>query len=257
MTTAAVDHQALLAVAVEVVTAAAEAILARSGKRSALSYKSSATDPVTEADLASASAIHGGLSRLRPQDGLLSEDGDQTESRNGLRWVADPLDGTVNYLHGIPNVAISLACERYVDGDWQAVVAVARDVHRRELFTAVLDGGSFCDGVPMAVTDPVPAEQALIGTEYGYSVASRTRQTGAMAKLAPRVADLRTSGSTVLDLCWTAAGRLDGFIEDELGRWDWAAGALLVTEAGGRVSPVADGVLAGGPHLHRELSRLL
>ncbi|MFD6624397.1 inositol monophosphatase family protein [Streptomyces diastaticus] len=247
----------LLAAATATAAAATEAILSLEDGPQFLRVKSSPTDPVTAADVAADTAIRARLTEARPLDGLLSEDGEAIESRNGLRWVADPLDGTVNYLHGIPNIAVSLACEAYLDGSWQAVVGVVSDVLRGEQFTAVRGGGSNLDGTPLRVRDPVPLSRAVLATEFGYLREDRRRQAAQLALLAPQAAEVRATGSSAIDLCWLAAGRLDGYFEDELSRWDWAAGRLVVEEAGGVVSGFGDGVLAAGAHLHENLRHLL
>ncbi|GAA0732798.1 inositol monophosphatase [Dactylosporangium roseum] len=250
------DVETLVAFGIELAAGACEAICAIRNRRS-LRVKSSPTDYVTAADVASDDAIRRRLTRRRPLDGLVSEDGDGIEARNGVRWVVDPLDGTVNFRHGLPNFAVSVACETHVEGRWQAVAGVVHDVTREERYSAGRGMGSRLDDIPIAVTNPVHAAEALVGTGFGYAASDRRRQAATVARVAPLVADIRSTGSTVIDLCWTAAGRLDACFEDELSRWDWAAGRLIVEEAGGRVTDYGRGVLAGGPHLHSELCRLL
>ncbi|MCP9211500.1 inositol monophosphatase family protein [Streptomyces sp. NEAU-Y11] len=251
------DLAELLLVGRAMATEASEAILALTSAPEPLSTKSSPTDPVTAADVASDAAIRARLTASRPLDGLLSEDGESIASHNDLRWVIDPLDGTVNYVHQIPHFAVSIACEAYTAGTWRAVVGVVHDVMRGEQFTAVRGGGSQRDGAPIGVADPVPLPQAVLATEFGYQPEDRRRQAAQVARVAPHVADIRAPGSSAIDLCWIAAGRLDGYFEDELSRWDWAAGRLIVEEAGGIVTTFAQGVLAGGPHVHELLSQLL
>ncbi|TDB82474.1 inositol monophosphatase family protein [Micromonospora sp. KC721] len=251
------DLNELLALGIDLAVRAGEAIGAEHDGRRSLRVKSTPTDHVTAADLASDAAIRAGLARRRPRDGILCEDGDDIESATGLRWVVDSLDGTVNHVHGVPHTSVSIACEAYVGRVWSAAVAVVLDVARGELFTAVRGGGSRLDDRPIGVTDPVPIGQALVATEFGYSSESRQRQAVTLARVAPLVGDVRATGSSALDLCWTAAGRLDGYYEDELSRWDWAAGRLIVEEAGGIVTELGAGVLAAGPQLHRAMRSLL
>jgi myo-inositol-1(or 4)-monophosphatase len=250
------DLAQLAELAGELSARAAAAVRAAAGG-GAVRSKSSPTDPATAADLAADAAVRAVLAEARPRDGVYSEEGREHPSRSGFRWVIDPLDGTVNHLHRIPHRAVSVACESDVDGGWQAVVGVVLDIDRRERFTAARGSGSRLGGQPIAVADPVPLRQALIGTGFGYRTEVRRRQGTQVARLLPAVADLRSSGSTALDLCWTAAGRLDGYFEDDLGRWDWAAGRLIVEQAGGRVSEHGNGVLAAGPSLHIRLRDLL
>jgi myo-inositol-1(or 4)-monophosphatase len=247
----------LLAVARAMASEASEAILALKTTPQPLRAKSSPTDPVTAADLASDETIRAYLATARPLDGLLSEEGEGIASRNDLRWVVDPLDGTVNYVHGIPHFAVSIACEHRIAGNWRAVVGVVHDVMHGEQFSAMRGGGSTCDGAPLRVAEPISLSAAVLATEFGYQPEDRRRQAAQVARVAPHVADIRATGSSAIALCWVAAGRLDGYFEDELSRWDWAAGRLIVEEAGGVVTAFGNGVLAAGPHLHEHLSRLL
>ncbi|MDI5936654.1 MULTISPECIES: inositol monophosphatase family protein [unclassified Micromonospora] len=243
----------LLDVALRAAYVGAAEVIGRIGRVSGLTTKSSPTDPVTDADRGSDEAIRAMLAVRRPDDGVLSEEGPDVASRTGLRWVVDPLDGTVNYLYGIANYAVSVACERFDGQRWEAVVGVVHDVGREETFTAVREAGSRLGGRGIAVTARVELSSALVATGFSYRSRSRSRQAAVLSRLLPRVRDIRTSGSHALDLCWTAAGRYDGCFEDEVGRWDWAAGALIVREAGGVVSPLRHGVVASGPGVHEAL----
>ncbi|MET9833438.1 inositol monophosphatase family protein [Streptomyces sp. NPDC006385] len=219
--------------------------------------KSSATDPVTDADLASESAVVGLLTSERPDDGLLGEEGAERSSDSGLRWVIDPLDGTVNYLYGIPHSAVSIACQRS-DGDgWRTVAAAVYDVAREEMYTAALGEGARLNERPISVNDPVALPSALVATGFAYRAGSRARQAAVLPTLLPAVRDIRSSGSAALDLCWVAVGRYDAYYEDRLALWDWAAGALIVSEAGGTVSSLDEGVVAAGPVLHAGVRALV
>lgn len=194
------------------------------------------------------------LADARPDDAVLAEEGAGRDGRTGLRWVVDPLDGTVNYLYGLPAWSVSVAVER-LDGDAPVTIAAAvAHPLGHETFAAARGAGATCNGAPLAVTDPVPLEAALVGTGFAYRTEVRRRQAAQAAHLLPRVRDLRRLGSAALDLCYVGAGRLDGYYEDDLRRWDWLAGGLVAEEAGARVSPFADGVVAAGPHLHTELT---
>ncbi|MFJ4620644.1 inositol monophosphatase family protein [Streptomyces sp. NPDC088812] len=247
----------LLALALRAARAGAAQIVRRAGRSTVVGTKSSATDLVSDADRAGEEAIRRLVTAERPDDGILGEEGAERPSASGLRWVVDPLDGTVNHVYGIPHVAVSIACERAVGDDWQPVIGVVHDITRGETFTAVEGGGAHLDGAALAVNEAATLPQALLATEFSYVSGTRARQAALLAEVLPRARDIRSTGSSALDLCWVAAGRCDGFYEDELSRWDWAAGALIVREAGGTVTTLGTGVLAAGPALHRTLRSLL
>ncbi|EHR52423.1 inositol monophosphatase/fructose-1,6-bisphosphatase family protein [Saccharomonospora marina XMU15] len=247
----------LLNVGVAMAARGANVIRDLHGETGTISFKSSPTDAVTAADAASDTAIRGVLAARRVGDGLISEDGPPAASSTALRWVVDPLDGTTNYVHGLPHIAVSVACEALVDGAWQAIVGVVSDVLRDEVFSAVLGCGARLGEAAISVNEPVTLSRAVVATGFGYRPAVRQRQADALRRVAPIVADVRATGSSALDLCWTAAGRIDAYWEDELSPWDWAAGRLIVREAGGWTSVLGDGILAAGPHLHAELDTLL
>jgi myo-inositol-1(or 4)-monophosphatase len=155
-----------------------------------------------------------------------------------VRWVVDPLDGTTNFLYGIPAFAVSIAVE--VDGTTE--VAVVVDVARDETFTAVRGQGATLQGRPIRCTGASHLATALVGTGFSYDAGRRARQGAVVARLLPQVRDIRRSGSAALDLCWVAAGRLDAYYEHGLAPWDLAAGSLVAAEAGATV-----GDLDGGP----------
>ncbi|MFF2409993.1 inositol monophosphatase family protein [Streptomyces sp. NPDC058092] len=219
--------------------------------------KSSATDPVTDADLASESAVIALLTTERPEDGILGEEGTERESHSGLRWVVDPLDGTVNYLYRIPHSAVSIACQRSSGDGWQTVAGAVYDVARDEMFSAVQGDGARLNGEPVSVSTAVGLPAALVATGFSYRAGARARQAALLPRLLPVVRDIRSGGSAALDLCWVATGRCDAYYEDELALWDWAAGALIVSEAGGIVSQLDSGVVAAGPSLHDDLRSLV
>ncbi|MBA0051192.1 inositol monophosphatase [Streptomyces sp. AJS327] len=227
------------------------------GRSGAVEWKSSPTDPVTRADRDSDARIAALLSAERPEDGVLSEEAPERPSASGLRWVVDALDGSVNYLYGISHFAVSVAVEERRGRDWTPVVGVVHDPVRRETFSAARGAGAFRGGDRLRVSDPVPLPRALVATEFSYRADSRARQARAVSRILPAARDIRSTGSSALDLCWTAAGRFDGYYEDELERWDWAAGALIVREAGGVTSALGGGILAAGAAAHRELRALL
>jgi myo-inositol-1(or 4)-monophosphatase len=254
------DSRSLLTLAEDVAREAGEVLLSyRARTRLWTSTKSSATDPVSEADHAVERLISDRVAAARPDDGMLGEEAaGNREGTSGLRWVVDPLDGTVNYLYGIPQWAVSIAVE---DADG-AVVGVVHDPNRDETFTARRDGGATLDGTPLAVTAPAGLSAALVATGFGYEPEVRRDQARMIADLLPTIRDLRRAGSAALDLCWTAAGRWDGYVEFGIKPWDRSAGGLVVSEAGGTVSlwrmdlggTSREGVVAGGTVVHDGLA---
>jgi myo-inositol-1(or 4)-monophosphatase len=241
--------------------AAGAELLRRQGNVTGLGTKSTATDPVSDADRASEALLTDRILSARPGDGLLGEEGADRPSGTGLRWVLDPLDGTVNYLYGFPAWSVSVCCELADGADaadrWGGLVAAVHDPVRGETFTAARGQGAWLGRRRLRVNDPVPLGEALVGTGFSYQAGRRARQAATVARLLPRVRDLRRAGSAALDLCWVAAGRVDAFYEDALSRWDWAGGGLIATEAGAVATPFGDGLLAAGPALHAELAAAL
>ena len=192
--------------------------------------KSTATDMVSDADHASERLLRSRIAELRPDDGVLGEEGATTPGRSGLTWVVDPLDGTTNYLYRYPQWAVSVACEDSAG----PVAGCVIDATRGEVFTAARGDGATLNGAPIRVSGERTLSRALIGTGFAYDAPTRVAQAAQLARLIGRVRDVRRAGSAALDLAWVAAGRLDGFYETGIRHWDWAAGRLLVLEAGGR-----------------------
>ena len=192
--------------------------------------KTSPTDVVTAVDHAAEELIRARLLAARPDDGIMGEEGDDTPSTSGVTWVVDPIDGTVNFLYGIPQYAISIAARH----EGRVVAGVVLDVTKGEAFTATRGGGAHLDGRPVRVRDVVPLEQRLVITGFSYERDVRVRQAAAVAELLGRVRDVRRQGSAALDLCYIGCGRADGYVEEGLNDWDLAAGGLVVEEAGGR-----------------------
>jgi len=223
------ERDELLAAARQVALAAAD--LVRDAARRTVvvaDTKSSPVDVVTEADRAAERLIHDRLMALRPRDGFVGEEGARSSSRSGVSWLVDPIDGTVNFVYGIPQYAVSIAA--VVDD--RPVAGVVVDVAKREVFEATLGGGARCDGRALAVRVPVPLEQRLVLTGFNYVAEVRARQADAAARMLREVRDIRRLGSAALDLCAVAAGRADGYVEEGLHPWDGAAGGLVATEAG-------------------------
>ncbi|MER7313725.1 MULTISPECIES: inositol monophosphatase family protein [Streptomyces] len=221
--------------------------------------KSSPIDVVTEMDIGAEKLITGFLSDRRPADGFLGEEGASAEGTSGVRWVIDPLDGTVNYLYGLPTWAVSIAAER----DGERVVGVVEAPMRRETFHAVLGSGAHLNGEPLRCRPTAPLDQALVSTGFNYVTEVRTHQAEVARRLIPRLRDIRRGGSAAIDLCDVAAGRLDGYFERGLHPWDLAAGDLIAREAGaltgGRPGLPADGDLtvAATPGVFEPLQALL
>jgi myo-inositol-1(or 4)-monophosphatase len=221
--------------------------------------KSSLTDMVTASDRASERLVVDGIRAARPDDGILGEEGTADSGTSGVRWVIDPLDGTTNFLYGLPAFAVSIAVE--VDGTTEVGVVV--DAARHETFTAVRGRGAHLDGRRLRVNGADQLATALIGTGFSYDAARRARQGAVVAQVLPLVRDIRRVGAAALDLCWVAAGRLDGFYEKGLAPWDLGAGALVAAEAGARVGDLAGGppsgafTLATAPALFEPLRALL
>jgi myo-inositol-1(or 4)-monophosphatase len=229
------DPPALLALAVDVAREAA-GVVARGRSTAAyhVDVKSSPVDVVTAVDRASEELVTARLLAARPDDGLLGEEGADRRGTSGVRWVVDPIDGTVNFLYDLPAYAVSIAAE--VDGEVRAGVVL--NVATGELFTATIGGGAHLSAParpePVRLTGGRPAslEQTLVGTGFGYRVEQRRAQGAVVAELLPRVRDIRRHGSSALDLCSVAAGRIDAYYELDLKPWDHAAGALIAAEAG-------------------------
>lgn len=259
----AADPAGLLELAVAIAEEAGETLLGFARQRAEgvdldISAKSSATDPVSEADRAAERLIASRLGDARPDDGLLGEEGQAARTGvSGLRWVVDPLDGTVNFLYGLPSWSVSIACE---DAEG-AVVGVVRDPQRDETFRAARGGGAHLGDRALAVNRVDELAHTLVATGFGYDPAVRAVQGDDVADLLPRVRDVRRCGSAAIDLAWCAAGKVDGYVEFGLNPWDWAAGRLLVEEAGGVVSTVTrtvagralPGMVAGGRAAHDAL----
>jgi myo-inositol-1(or 4)-monophosphatase len=205
--------------------------------------KSTPTDLVSEADRAAERLIHDRLAAARPDDGFLGEESGDAAGTSGLRWVVDPLDGTVNFLFGIPQWAVSIACED-ADGVLSGVIY---DPMRDELWAAERDGPARLDGRPIRPPGRSDLATAMVATGFGYAAEARRAQAAVVARVLPRVRDIRRLGSAALDLAWTAAGRYDAYFEWGLNPWDLAAGELICARAGlvvRSLDPVPPG---GGP----------
>lgn len=240
--------------------AAGELLLERWQKPpSGVRTKSSATDPASDADRAAEVAIISRIRAARPDDAIVAEEGGLSAGKSGVRWLIDPLDGTVNYLYGIPQWSVSICA---LEGS-EALAGVVYDPVRNELFTAARGAGARCGDARLAASTETELGCVLLVTGFSYDADERGTQARQQASLIPHVRDLRRFGSAALDLAWTAAGRVDAYMETFANPWDWAAGTLLVREAGGRVSDVpgvragTPGILASGAGVHDALLALV
>jgi myo-inositol-1(or 4)-monophosphatase len=276
------DHSTLLGLAVEAATMAGALLRERAlrGAERQVASKSTPTDLVSEADLASEHAIRELLAARRPGDGFLGEEGDQVEGTSGLSWVVDPLDGTVNFLFGIPQWCVSVAVR-----DSRGTIAGAiYDPNRDELFTASRDGIAVLAG-PAGETELASGASAgvsgsragdgsagvgddelataMVATGFAYDARVRAAQARVLARLLPLVRDVRRCGSAALDLAWTAAGRYDAYFERTVKPWDIAAGALICERVGLSVLELPEreqlpwGILVARPRLAGSLLELV
>lgn len=248
------DAAGLLVLAADAARAAGAELRRWFGDAGAVATKSSSTDYVSEADQASEAVLVGRLQQARPDDAVLGEEGGDRAGTSGLRWVVDPLDGTVNFLYGRQPWSVSVAC---VDGQG-AVVGVVHDPQRDEVFSAARGAGAALDGRPIACNDGIALAQALVGTGFSYDRQARAVQGRVLARVAPAVGNLRRPGSAAMDLCDVACGRLDAWYEDYLSSWDTAAGALIAAEAGASLRRFGQrGLLAAAPSVADELHELI
>lgn len=209
--------------------------------RTDVGTKSTVTDMVTEVDRESEILITRRILAARPGDGITGEEGAARVSESGVHWVIDPLDGTTNYIYGFPAFAVSIAAE--IRG--RAIAGVVFDAMHGEMFAAARGLGATHDGRALRMAEAVSLEMALVGTGFGYLPARRAHQGRITAYVLPRVRDIRRGGSAALDHCWVACGRLDAYYEQGVQQWDYAAGALIVEEAGGVTGGFVQGPLAG------------
>jgi len=227
--------------------------------------KSSIVDVVTAADREVEELIRARIAAARPHDAVLGEEGGATGGSSGITWVVDPIDGTVNYLYGIPHYAVSIAV---VEGEpdpavWTPLAGVVHNPAIGELFTASRGGGAFLGDRPIRIADAVPLEVALVGTGFAYDAELRGTQGEVVARLLPRVRDIRRHGTASLDLVGVAVGRLNAFYERTLNPWDHGAGELIAREAGAVVKglgvawPSREFLITGHPDVVGPLEELL
>jgi myo-inositol-1(or 4)-monophosphatase len=254
------DHAELLDVATHAAHKAGRLLLDRfHAPARGVETKSTPTDLVSDADRDAESLILDIVRARRPDDGVVAEEGGGKKSATGYRWIVDPLDGTVNFLYGIPVWGVSIAAE----DEKGAVVGVIHDPNHGDTFTASRGAGALLNTQPIRVSGESDLSQALIGTGFAYDARIRAVQAAVVERLLPRVRDVRRAGSAAIDLAWLACGRLDGFYEAQMEVWDRAAGVLIAEEAGATVTDLepplggAVGVVAANPHLHDQLRSLV
>lgn len=252
----------LLTTAIESVTRAGDMMMARFGREIRVDKKGT-IDLVTEVDVAVEREFRAVIGARFPEHAVLAEElGGSRDVPAGYCWVFDPIDGTTNFAHGLPVFCSSLALE--LNG--RAEVAAVYDPTRKELFTAERGAGAQLNGRPIHVSDALTLVDAMLATGFPYDVHQRVHEiVGLFAEFVGRVRAVRRLGSAALDLCYVAAGRLDGFWESDLNPWDIAGGALIVEEAGGIVTAQDGGafasrgrdVLASNPHLHQAMVQVI
>jgi myo-inositol-1(or 4)-monophosphatase len=214
------------------------------GRRAAhvTATKSSGVDIVTQMDLAAERMLRERITALRPDDGVLGEEGEDVHGDSGITWVLDPIDGTVNYLYGLPSFGVSVAA---VSGpprtrEWEALAGAVYDGSGR-LWSAASGQGAWMDGTRLQRTAAPPLAQTLLGTGFQYIAERRALQGAIVTQLLPQVRDIRRLGAAAVDLCLVAAGNLDAYYEHGLNAWDIAAGALIASEAGVKVASLDGG----------------
>ncbi len=221
--------------------------------------KSSPTDPVTEGDRLAEAIVVAGITKHRPDDGIVGEEGTEKSGTTGVVWYIDPIDGTTNYVYGIPAYAVSIGAA--VDGVMTA--AVVLNPIANEVFAARLGAGATLNGAPITVSSPAALSSSLVATGFGYKADRRKHQAATLAEVLPHIRDMRRIGSAALDLCNVACGRVDAYYELGLNSWDFAAGWLVATEAGAVVDNLRDEpptehfLLAATPAIHAPLTELL
>lgn len=255
------SRTAFLEVAVDAAHEAGALLRGHTGRTPPYELKSSHQDLVTESDRVAEARILARIREAFPDHAILSEERPEERSRSPFRWVIDPIDGTTNYAHGVPFYSISIALER----DDALIAGVVYDPDRGELFAALGGRGATLNGHPIAVSAEAELKRGVLATGFPHVAELRELNLRYFERLIPAAQGLRRLGSAALSLAYVACGRLDGYWDLDLNRWDLAAGVLLVSEAGGRVSDLdgrdlaPDGrrLVASNGGVHDELVRTL
>lgn len=227
------------------------------GRAEVAGRKSTPTDVVTHTDIESERLIRRELLLRCPGSSIVGEELADEVGTNRVEWIVDPIDGTVNFLYDLPVVSVSIAAR--IDGD--VVAGSIVDVLRGDVFTGVIGEGSTINGEPIEVAPPAPFSQSLVGTGFAYEAKVRAEQAAIVSRLLPEARDIRCMGSAALNLCWVACGRLDGYYERGTKLYDYAAAALIASEAGARVElpgpATADSVIGARPQIFESLRSLV
>ena len=253
------DVAALVVLATQAARAAARVHRDGLGRVQRIDTKSTATDVVTEVDREAERVVVDVILASRPDDAILAEEATQVSGRTGVRWIVDPLDGTTNYIYRYPAFGVSIGVE--VDGELAG--GVVHDTARDRVYTGIVGAGAACNGAPIRVRDHADLATALTGTGFQPQPERRARQGEVLARVLPRVRDVRRGGSAAIDLCCVASGQLEAFYEAGLAEWDMAAGTAIVRAAGGVVrvfpkpAPPAPLIVAAGPRLVDALEQVL
>lgn len=241
--------QHLEAVAIDVSQIAAGLVAQSVGKAAAARTKSSPTDVVTHTDFESEVLIRRELLERCPGSTVIGEEFDDEVGSNGVGWIVDPIDGTVNFLYDLPVVSVSVAAT--LQG--KVVAGAVTDILRRETFSAATNSGARLNGQQITTSVATNHDEALVGTGFAYSASVRSEQAQALTRILPNCRDIRCMGSAALNLCWVGCGRLDAFFERDLKVYDYAAGLLIAGEAGAAVEAASSNevnlTIASAPNL--------
>ena len=237
------DPRTLASIALRVAASAADLVRERRIEGFGVDTKSTVTDMVTDVDRASDALIRELLTQARPHDGIVTEEDETVSGTSGVVWVADPIDGTTNFVYGHRPYQVAIAAT--LEG--RPVAGAVVEVDSDDRYHAALGAGSYRGSSRLRVPTAPPLERALVATGFGYLPERRRRQARVVAGIIAEIRDIRRLGAAAFDLCSVAAGRVDAYYEHGLGPWDLAAGELIVTEAGGAV----EGIDGGAPDAHR------
>ena len=228
-----------------------------------LNEKTSINDFATQMDIASEKLIVDSILKVRPDDGILGEEGANRESKSGVTWVIDPLDGTVNYFYGLPGWNVSIAVKEVRDDIERVIAGTVYSPTTQSLWFAARGHGAFWRSrdktIRIHCNNPVEINRALVGTGFAYDLEQRRSQATLINSLIPKFRDIRRMGAAATDLCFVAMGALDAYFESGLNEWDYAAGGLICEEAGALVTGLSGEstskamTIAAGPHLHAQL----